>query len=63
MEKPDKIIDKKTQQFTDELNDLFQRYQLRIEAHLRITSLGITPQLRIVPIIPPKKTVKPDLNK
>ena len=57
MEKPVKV-DKKTQQFTDELNELFQRYQLRLVADLRITSLGITPQLRIVPIIPPKKTEK-----
>lgn len=54
----EKKVDKKTQQFTDELNELFQRYQLRLVADLRITSLGITPQLRIVPIIPPKKTEK-----
>jgi hypothetical protein len=59
MEKPTKI-DKKTEQFTEELNELFQRYQLRLVADLRITSLGITPQLRIVPIIPQKKTTEPE---
>lgn len=40
----DKKVDKKTQQFTEELNELFQRYQLRLVADLSITSLGITPQ-------------------
>lgn len=50
-----KTTDPKLLQFTEELNELLERYQYMLLAQLRVTANGIAPYIATVNKIPPKK--------
>ena len=52
---PQKPINKKLQQFIDEINSLSQKYQYQIKPCLKYTKEGIFANLEIVEIIPKKE--------
>lgn len=51
-------VDPKLSQFTEELNELLDRYQYQLKPQLTINSNGILPAVSIVNKIPPRKPVK-----
>lgn len=48
----------KLSQFEEELNELLGRYQYKLLPYLDIKAGGITPLVRVVDAIPPKKVTK-----
>ena len=49
-------VDPKLSQFSEELNDLCDKYQYNLKPQLRTTVNGIVPTLNIVNKVPPKKS-------
>lgn len=54
-----KKVDKKLQQFLDELNELQETYQYVLKPVLNITNAGVVPTLSIQNRVPAKKKAKP----
>jgi len=51
-------VDKKLQQFLDEVNILNKKYQYEIAAQLVYTDAGIVPRVVVKNVVPPIKTKK-----
>jgi len=60
---PQKNNDPKLSQFTEELNELLEKYQYQLKPQLHITTDGVTPMISAVNKFPPKTPSKKKIKK